>query len=58
MALGNMVGPVTGGLLAPFVGIEGVLLLGAALFSLNVLWVKYALVPRDRTNSARPDSSR
>jgi MFS family permease len=58
MALGNMVGPVTGGLLAPFFVIEGLFILGAVLFCLNVLWVRHALVSRARTGSRIPESSR
>ncbi|MFO7264263.1 MAG: multidrug transporter [Bacillaceae bacterium G1] len=44
--MGNMLGPILGGLLAGFIGIRGVFLLGAVLFAVNLLWVKYVFEHR------------
>lgn len=44
--MGNMMGPVLGGLLASFIGIRGVFLLGAVLFAANTFWVKYVFERR------------
>lgn len=43
LSLGNMAGPVVGGLLAPFIGIEGVFLIGSALLCFNAWWVRRSL---------------
>ena len=51
MALGNMIAPVVGGLLAPLIGIEGVFIIGAILFLINVLWVYRSLFAGNRQNS-------
>ena len=39
--LGNMLGPVLGGLIASFLSVRAVLLFGAALFFISTLWMKY-----------------
>lgn len=46
MFMGNMLGPILGGLLAGVIGIRGVLLLGAVLFAVNMFWVKYVFERR------------
>lgn len=54
LALGNMVGPVIGGALSPFIGIEGIFIVGSLMLMLNVWWVRrslFAAPHRLRTNS-------
>ena len=46
LAMGNMIGPILGGVLAGFIGIRGVFLLGAVLFAANMFWVKYVFERR------------
>lgn len=53
LALGNMAGPVVGGLLAPFIGIEGVFLIGSAMLCFNAWWVRRSLTGEN----ARPAAS-
>lgn len=43
LALGNVLGPITGGLLSPWFGIQGVFLLSASLLLLNAYWVRRSL---------------
>ncbi|WP_438432016.1 MFS transporter [Gorillibacterium sp. sgz500922] len=43
LALGNVLGPITGGLLSPLFGIQGVFLVSASLLLLNALWVRRSL---------------
>jgi len=43
LALGNVLGPITGGLLSPLFGIQGVFLLSAVLLLLNAFWVRQSL---------------
>ncbi|MFB9327299.1 MFS transporter [Paenibacillus aurantiacus] len=51
LSLGNMIGPVAGGLISGWIGIEGVFIVSAALFALNAVWVRWSLIRR--TASAR-----
>ncbi|OUM86816.1 MAG: multidrug transporter [Bacillus thermozeamaize] len=44
--MGNMLGPILGGVLAGVIGIRGVFLLGAVLFAINTMWVKYVFEHR------------
>ncbi|MBD2846019.1 MFS transporter [Paenibacillus sp. IB182496] len=48
LALGNMSGPIIGGLLSGWTGIEGVFYLSAFLLLLNALWVRRSLYDRKR----------
>mgnify|MGYP001190137631 CR=1 FL=1 len=43
MSLGNMLGPIVGGALSGWAGIEGVFIFTAALLFLNVFWLRQAL---------------
>ncbi|MFC5529910.1 MFS transporter [Cohnella yongneupensis] len=43
LALGNMVGPIVGGALSGFIGIEGLFLVSAALLMLTSVWASRAL---------------
>ena len=43
LCLGNMLGPVTGGFLAGFVGLNGVFLMTSILLFLNFIWFLYAV---------------
>ncbi|MEO3944154.1 MFS transporter [Gorillibacterium sp. CAU 1737] len=52
LALGNVLGPVTGGLLSPLYGIKGVFLVSAGLLLLNAVWVRQSL---NRRRSPRVD---
>ncbi|MFD2613292.1 MFS transporter [Paenibacillus gansuensis] len=54
MSLGNMAGPVVGGLLAGFMGIRGIFLISAVLLLLNVLWVWSTLVRGRKVNRSSP----
>lgn len=51
MSLGNMVGPVVGGALSPFIGIEGIFLLGSLMFVFNVWWVRRSLSQPNRSHT-------
>ncbi|WP_058303482.1 MFS transporter [Gorillibacterium timonense] len=51
IALGNVLGPITGGLLSPFFGIEGVFLVSAALLLLNAYWVRRSINRRPARQS-------
>ncbi|GFN30210.1 MFS transporter [Paenibacillus xylaniclasticus] len=46
LGLGNMVGPITGGVLSAWTGIEGLFLLSAALMFTNAVWVYQSLLRR------------
>ncbi|GMK39657.1 MFS transporter [Paenibacillus sp. CCS19] len=46
LALGNMVGPITGGILSGWIGIQGLFLLSAALMFANSFWVYQTLLKR------------
>ncbi|MFD0674194.1 MFS transporter [Cohnella sp. GCM10027633] len=48
LALGNMAGPVVGGALSGFIGIEGLFLLSAALLAMTSLWASRALRRRQK----------
>ncbi|OAJ72984.1 multidrug transporter [Brevibacillus sp. SKDU10] len=43
LCLGNMLGPMTGGFLAGFVGLNGVFLMTSILLFLNFIWFLYAV---------------
>ncbi|WP_040951661.1 MFS transporter [Gorillibacterium massiliense] len=51
LALGNVLGPITGGLLSPWIGIQGVFLLSGSLLLINAVWVRTSL------NKRRPAAS-
>ncbi|EXX89370.1 multidrug transporter [Paenibacillus darwinianus] len=54
LSLGNVVGPIGGGVASGFIGIEGVFLVAAVLFFLNAVWVKMVVFrPAERR---KPDS--
>ncbi|WP_308634809.1 MFS transporter [Paenibacillus silvisoli] len=44
LALGNMIGPIVGGLVSGWTGIRGVFLISSGLFLLNAVWVRRTLV--------------
>jgi MFS family permease len=43
LALGNVLGPISGGLLSPWIGIQGVFLLSCVLLLANAVWVRTSL---------------
>jgi DHA1 family multidrug resistance protein-like MFS transporter len=43
LSLGNMAGPVAGGLLAPFIGIQGIFIIGSIMLGFNAWWVRRTL---------------
>ncbi|MED0737746.1 MFS transporter [Aneurinibacillus thermoaerophilus] len=43
MNLGNLLGPIAGGMLSGFIGLHGLFFMAASLFLMNTLWVKYTL---------------
>ncbi|WP_028562470.1 MFS transporter [Paenibacillus pinihumi] len=43
LSLGNMVGPITGGVISGWTGISGVFLISSGMFLLNFLWVRRSL---------------
>ena len=51
LGLGNMVGPITGGVLSAWTGIEGLFLLSAALMFANAVWVYHSLLRGKRAPS-------
>ncbi|RAP77824.1 MFS transporter [Paenibacillus montanisoli] len=46
LALGNMIGPIVGGLVSGWTGIRGVFLISAGLFLLNAVWVRRTLISK------------
>jgi MFS family permease len=46
VSLGNLIGPVLGGVLAVWIGIRGIFLLGGLMFLVNAWWVHRSLVSR------------
>ncbi|PWV99691.1 putative MFS family arabinose efflux permease [Paenibacillus cellulosilyticus] len=46
LGLGNMVGPITGGILSGWIGIQGLFLLSAVLMFANSIWVYQTLLKR------------
>ncbi|MBB3109848.1 MFS family permease [Paenibacillus phyllosphaerae] len=44
LSLGNMIGPIVGGVISGWIGIEGVFITSAVLFVLNALWVNRTLL--------------
>lgn len=48
LSIGNMIGPIVGGFISGWIGIEGVFLTSAALFFINAVWVRQTLVARSR----------
>lgn len=56
LALGNMVGPTLGGILAVWLSIRGIFAIGAVMLCLNWLWVQHKLkTPRPHiVNQSRP----
>ncbi|WP_054950235.1 MFS transporter [Numidum massiliense] len=44
VALGNMLGPITGGYVANWIGIEGLFLVTAALLLINSVWFRFSFV--------------
>ncbi|MCG7406003.1 MFS transporter [Paenibacillus sp. ACRRX] len=53
LALGNAIGPIVGGALSGFIGIEGLFIMSGIFLFLNVIWVRYSLYSRSRS-SVRP----
>ncbi|UVI28212.1 MFS transporter [Paenibacillus spongiae] len=47
LSLGNMIGPVVGGFISGWIGIEGVFLVSSGLFILNAIWVWQTLAKRN-----------
>jgi len=45
LSLGNLIGPIIGGLLNNWIHIQGIFVLAAALLAVNALWVKRTLMP-------------
>ncbi|MFC5652735.1 MFS transporter [Paenibacillus solisilvae] len=52
LALGNMIGPIVGGLVSGWTGIGGVFLISSGLFILNALWVRKTLVVKQTIKGA------
>lgn len=48
MSLGNMLGPLTGGLIAGWITIRGLFLISAFLLLFNAIWVRYTLIKGKR----------
>lgn len=48
LALGNMVGPIVGGLLSGVIGIEGIFIMSGILLLLNTLWTRFSLYGSNR----------
>jgi predicted MFS family arabinose efflux permease len=44
LSLGNMIGPIVGGVISGWIGIGGVFLTSAALFIINAIWVWQTLI--------------
>ncbi|PZD95928.1 MFS transporter [Paenibacillus sambharensis] len=44
LSLGNVVGPIVGGLISGWIGIEGVFLVAAVLLFINALWVRAVVI--------------
>ncbi len=53
LALGNAIGPIVGGALSGFIGIEGLFIMAGIFLFLNVIWVRYSLYSHTRS-SVRP----
>lgn len=43
LALGNMVGPIVGGLVSGVIGIEGIFIMSGALLLINTVWTRFSL---------------
>jgi MFS family permease len=48
LSLGNMLGPIVGGVLAGWISIRGVFLVAAAMLLLNSIWVRKTLTHKQR----------
>ncbi|WP_307202040.1 MFS transporter [Paenibacillus harenae] len=46
LAIGNMIGPITGGALSGYIGIQGLFVLSAFMMMLNAFWVWQSLLRR------------
>ncbi|RJE89794.1 MFS transporter [Paenibacillus sp. 1011MAR3C5] len=46
MSLGNMIGPITGGALSGYIGIQGLFVMSAILMLLNGVWVWFSLLSK------------
>ncbi|MBW7476165.1 MFS transporter [Paenibacillus oenotherae] len=53
LSIGNMIGPIVGGFISGWIGIEGVFLTSSALFFINAIWVRQTLVARSKTGRGR-----
>ncbi|MFS1511952.1 MFS transporter [Chengkuizengella sp. SCS-71B] len=51
LALGNMLGPITGGFIAGFITIPGLFIMSSVLLSLNMIWVRKTLIAPKSKNS-------
>ncbi|GIP33816.1 multidrug resistance protein [Paenibacillus sp. J2TS4] len=49
LSLGNLIGPITGGVLTATITIRGVFIISAVLLLLNVLWVRKTLIGKEKT---------
>lgn len=52
LAIGNMVGPITGGALSGFIGIQGLFLMSSVMMLLNAVWVWQSLLRGRRGKAA------
>jgi len=53
LSLGNMAGPVIGGLVSGWIGIEGVFIIAGVLFFANAIWVRYAVFAPAKAKGTR-----
>ncbi|UHA72573.1 MFS transporter [Paenibacillus sp. 481] len=49
LALGNMVGPIVGGAVSGFIGIEGIFIMSGVFLFVNVVWVWFSLNSKSRS---------
>ncbi|MFD0713930.1 MFS transporter [Paenibacillus sp. GCM10027626] len=52
LSLGNMIGPIIGGVISGWIGIAGVFLVSAALFAVNALWVWRTLLGKQQSRTS------
>ncbi len=54
LSLGNMIGPIVGGILSGWIGISGLFLISSVLMVLNGIWVWYTLLRNQTRLSKQP----